>query len=100
MLQGCYGARLWLFHVLLISQSVSVCLSLSKLMLPFTTGSPQRASVRDIEVNLPDGFPDGLAEFHFYNVIFGLVCMQVLRKARIYEKCRNAHALRHPTVKN
>ena len=25
--------------------------------------------------------------------------MQVLRKTCIYEKCRNAHALRHPTVK-
>ena len=52
-----------LFHVLLIPQLVSVCLSLSKLMSTFATGSPQRAGVRDIEVNLPDGFPADLQSF-------------------------------------
>ena len=44
-------------------------------MSTFATGSPQRAGVRDIEVNLPDGFPGGLVEFQSYNVISGLVCM-------------------------
>ena len=41
-------------------------------MSTFTTGSPQGAGVRDIEVNLLDCFPDGLAEFQFYNIMFAL----------------------------